>query len=121
MRHSSHLFLRGGEEMGLETEFCKESETQTPAQGFQTTSAWLPVAGVQEMRVPLLQGAGQSVGCEQPGLLLEISPIVPRSGTGAKSSSCNPRAAQRKPPLEQTSSHGPCSTMTQQNSPSATA
>lgn len=86
--------------MELETEFCKESETQTPPhQGFQTTPAWFPAPGVRDTRVPLLHGAVQPMGCGQPGLFLEISPIVLKSGTEAKSSSCNLRAARRKPPL----------------------
>ena len=86
--------------MELETEFCKESETQTPPpQGFQTTPAWFPAPGVQDTRVPLLHGAVQPTGRGQSGLFLEISPIVLKSGTEAKSSSCNLRAARRKPPL----------------------
>lgn len=45
-----------------------------------------------------LRGAVQLPGRGQPGLFLESSPIVPRSGTGAKSSSCNLRVALGKPP-----------------------
>lgn len=83
--------------MELETKFCKETETQTPPLKVSRP----PLCG----SLPLGYGRHMSsscagpMGCGQPGLFLEISPIVPRSGTGAKSRSCNLRAARRKPPL----------------------
>lgn len=94
---SSRLFLRGGEEMQLGTKFCKESESQAPLpQGFQTTPAWFPAPAW--FRGPLRWRCA-AWGRAAEGLFLESSPIVPRSGTGAKSSSCTLRAECRKPPL----------------------
>lgn len=100
--HSSQPFLRGGKEMELETEFCEESETQTnpppPKVSKPPLRGSLPL-GYGTQRVPLLHGAVQPMGRGQLGLFLEISPIVLKSRTEAKSSSCNLRAARRKPPL----------------------